>query len=208
MKPRPGPSAAIRRYALVQRQTRETGIRLELDLEGSGRTKLDSGLPFLEHMLDVCCRQALFDLNLKAKGDLAVDDHHLAEDLGLALGEALFQALGDKAGVRRYGWSEAPLDEARVRCSLDLSNRPYLVWGLSFGQKRLKNFELGLLEEFARAFCDRARVTLHLEQAAGKNDHHIAEAAFKALGLALRQACEVDPRRKGSVASTKGTLGK
>jgi len=195
-----------RRKARVERKTRETSIRLDLDLDGSGATRLDTGLPFLEHMLDVCCRQALFDLDLKARGDLAVDDHHLAEDLGLALGGALGQALGDKAGIRRYGWSEAPLDEARVRCALDVSGRPFLAWGLSFGQKKLKGFELQLLEEFARAFCDRSRVTLHLEQSAGRNDHHVAEAAFKALGLALRQACERDPRRGGAVASTKGTL--
>jgi imidazoleglycerol-phosphate dehydratase len=116
--------------------------------------------------------------------------------------------LGDKAGLRRYGSGTAPLDEALVRASLDLSGRPYLVWGLRFSQKRLKDFELQLLEEFMRSFCDRARLTLHLEQAAGKNDHHIAEAAFKALGLALREACEADPRRKGAVASTKGTLSR
>ena len=194
------------RQAKVKRKTRESDIQLALNLDGSGAVRLDTGLPFLEHMLDVLCRQALFDLTVKAKGDLAVDDHHLAEDLGLALGTALGRALGDKAGIRRYGWSEAPLDEARVRCSLDLSGRPFLAWGLSFSQKRLKGFELQLLEEFARAFCDRSRVTLHLEQAAGKNDHHVAEAAFKALGLALRQACEVDARRRGGVASTKGTL--
>jgi imidazoleglycerol-phosphate dehydratase len=194
------------RQAKVLRKTRETSIQLLLNVDGTGLTRLDTGLPFLEHMLDVCCRQALFDLTVKAKGDLQVDDHHLAEDLGLAFGAALGQALGDKAGLRRYGWSEAPLDEARVRCALDVSNRPYLAWGLSFNQKRLKGFELQLLEEFARAFCDRARLTLHLEQAAGKNDHHVAEAGFKALGLALRQACEPDPRRRGQAASTKGTL--
>lgn len=198
----------VPRRAGFLRKTRETSIRLALNLDGTGRTDLDTGLPFLEHMLDVCCRQALFDLSLKAKGDLAVDDHHLAEDLGLALGSALGQALGDKAGLRRYGWSDAPLDEARVRCALDLSNRPFLVWGLAFTQKRLKAFELGLLGEFARAFCDRAGLTLHVEQVAGKNDHHIAEAAFKALGLALRQACEPDPRRRGLAASTKGTLNR
>jgi len=190
------------------RKTRETDIKLVLNLDGQGITKLKTGLPFFEHMLDVCCRQALFDLEIQAKGDLQVDDHHLVEDLGLAFGQAVFEALGDKAGIRRYGWAEAPLDEARVRVSLDLSGRPFLAWGLNFNQKRLKDFELQLLEEFLRAFCDRSRTTLHLEQAAGKNDHHVAEAAFKALGLALRQACEIDPRRAGSVASTKGTLSK
>ena len=196
------------RTASIARKTRETDIKLTLKLDGTGLTKLRTGLPFFEHMLDVCCRQALFDLEVSAKGDTDVDDHHLVEDLGIALGDALGQALGDKAGLRRYGWSAAPLDEALVRASLDLSGRPYLAWGLEFKQKKVKDFDLQLLEEFARAFSDRARVTLHLEQAAGKNDHHVAEAAFKALGLALRQACEADPRRKGAVASTKGTLAK
>jgi imidazoleglycerol-phosphate dehydratase len=196
------------RIGKVERKTRETQIRLSLNLDGQGRTKLVTGLPFFEHMLDVFCRQALFDLEIKAQGDLKVDDHHLVEDLGLALGSALADALGDKAGIRRYGWSEAPLDEARVRVSLDLSGRPYLAWGLTFKQKRIKDFELQLLEEFVRAFCDRSRMTLHFEQGAGKNDHHVAEAAFKAFGLALRLACERDPRRQGAVASTKGTLSK
>ena len=196
------------RKAAIARKTRETDIKLSLDLDGSGVTKLKTGLPFFEHMLDVCCRQALFDLTLQAKGDTQVDDHHLVEDIGIALGEALSKALGDKAGLRRYGWSEAPLDEARVRASLDLSGRPYLAWGLDLKQKKAKDFDLQLLEEFARAFSDRGRLTLHLEQAAGKNSHHVAEAGFKALGLALRQACEADPRRKGKVASTKGTLNK
>jgi imidazoleglycerol-phosphate dehydratase len=196
------------RKAQSKRKTRETDIQLTLKLDGSGKTSLKTGLPFFEHMIDVCMRQALFDLEIKASGDLHVDDHHLVEDLGLALGSALNDALGDKAGLRRYGWSAAPLDEALVRASLDLSGRPFLAYGLSFQQKRLKDFELQLLEEFLRALCDRSRLTLHLEQAAGKNDHHVAEAAFKALGLALRQACEVDPRRKGAAASTKGTLSK
>lgn len=197
-----------RRSATVSRKTRETSIQLKLVVDGRGHTQLKTGVAFFEHMLDVCCRQALFDLSISAKGDTAVDDHHLVEDLGLALGTALAQALGDKAGLRRYGNGAAPLDEALVRATLDLSGRPYLAWGLSFRQKKTKTFDLQLLEEFMRAFCDRARVTLHFEQAAGKNDHHVAEAAFKALGLALRQACEPDPRRQGSVASTKGTLSK
>jgi imidazoleglycerol-phosphate dehydratase len=198
----------MKRRADIVRKTRETDITLSLQVDGSGVTKLKTGLPFLEHMLDVCCRQALFDLDIRAKGDTLVDDHHLVEDMGIALGEALAKALGDKGGLRRYGWSEAPLDEARVSASLDLSGRPFLAWGLDFKQKKVKDFDLQLLEEFARAFSDRARLTLHLDQAAGKNDHHVAEAGFKALGLALRQACEIDPRRKGTVASTKGTLNK
>ena len=197
-----------KRQASVERKTRETRIKLSLDIDGKGATRLRTGLPFFEHMLDVCCRQALFDLSLQAQGDTQIDDHHLVEDLGLALGTALGTALGDKAGLRRYGSGAAPLDEALVRASLDLSGRPYLAYGLKFNHKKLKVFDLELLEEFLRAFCDRARVTLHIEQAAGKNDHHIAEAAFKALGLALRQACETDPRRQGAVASTKGTLAK
>jgi imidazoleglycerol-phosphate dehydratase len=196
------------RKAKISRKTKETSIELSLDVDGQGKTALKTGLPFLDHMLDCLCRQALFDLEIRAKGDTEVDDHHLAEDLGLALGDALAKALGDKAGIRRYGWAIAPLDEARVECALDLSGRPYLNYALEPGPKRIKDFEVQLLEEFARAFCDRARLTLHLSQEAGKNGHHILEAAFKALGLALRQACEADPRRKGAVASTKGTLSK
>jgi imidazoleglycerol-phosphate dehydratase len=194
------------RQSQQKRKTRETDIRLSLKLDGRGATRLKTGLPFFEHMLDVMARQACFDLGIEAKGDLAVDDHHLVEDLGLALGQALADALGDKSGIRRYGSASAPLDEALVSASLDCSGRPYLAYGLSLGAKRIKDFDPQLLEEFLRAFCDRARLTLHLEQRAGKNTHHILEAAFKALGLALRQACEADPRRIGGVASTKGTL--
>jgi imidazoleglycerol-phosphate dehydratase len=196
------------RQSEQKRKTRETDIRLSLNLDGKGVTRLKTGLPFFEHMLDVMARQACFDLSIDARGDLAVDDHHLVEDLGLALGQALGQALGDKAGIRRYGWAAAPLDEALVFASLDCSGRPYLAYGLPLQARRIKDFDTQLLEEFLRAFCDRARLTLHLELRAGKNGHHILEAAFKALGLALRQACEADPRRAGSPASTKGTLSR
>jgi imidazoleglycerol-phosphate dehydratase len=195
------------RSAKISRKTRETDITLKLDVDGLGSCSLRTGLPFLDHMLDCLCRQALFDLEIRAKGDLKVDDHHLVEDLGLTLGDALSKALGDKAGIRRYGWAIAPLDEARVEAALDLSGRPYLAYGLVLSNKRIKNFDVQLIEEFTRAFCDRARLTLHLSQGAGKNSHHVLEAAFKALGLALRTACEKDPRRKG-IASTKGTLSK
>lgn len=194
-----------KRTAKNSRRTRETQIALRLNIDGQGQTSLKTGLPFLDHMLDCLCRQALFNLEIRAKGDLKVDDHHLVEDLGLAFGDALNKALADKGGIRRYGWATAPLDEARVEVALDLSGRPYLNYGLEIANKRIKDFDVQLLEEFMRAFCDRARLTLHLRQAAGKNNHHILEAAFKALGLALRQACEADPRRKG-IASTKGTL--
>lgn len=196
-----------KRSASYQRKTRETNIRLRLDLDGQGLTRLKTGLPFLDHMLDCLCRQAMFDLEIQAKGDLKVDDHHLVEDLGIALGDALAKALGDKGGLRRYGWAIAPLDEARVQASLDLSGRPYLRYELELANKRIKDFDVQLMEEFARAFSDRARLTLHITQQAGKNNHHVLEAAFKALGLALRQACERDARRSG-VASTKGTLSK
>jgi imidazoleglycerol-phosphate dehydratase len=194
-----------KRQAGIKRKTRETDIQLKLNVGGTGVTRMKTGVPFLEHMLDCLCRQALFDLDLRAKGDLKVDYHHLVEDLGLALGSALGSALGDKAGLRRYGWAIAALDEARVEAVLDLSGRPYLNYDLQLANKRVRDFDVQLLEEFLRAFCDRARLTLHLTQGSGKNNHHILEAAFKALGLALRQACEMDPRRKG-VASTKGTL--
>ena len=198
----------MKRKSIIKRKTRETDIELSLDVDGQGQARLKTGIAFLDHMLDCLVRQALFNLDVKAKGDLAVDHHHLVEDLGLALGDALNKALGDKAGIRRYGWAIAPLDEARVEASLDLSGRPYLSYGLSLANKRIRDFDVQLIEEFTRAFCDRARVTLHLTQGAGKNNHHILEAAFKALGLALRAACEADPRRKGAVASTKGTLSK
>lgn len=194
------------RTALIQRKTRETRISLKLNLDGQGKARLDFQVPFLAHMVEVMLRQALFDLDVKASGDLKVDYHHLVEDLGLALGDALSSALGDKAGLRRYGLGEAPLDEALVRASLDLSGRPYLAYGLNLGNKRIRDFDVQLAEEFLRAMSDRGRFTLHMTQTAGKNNHHILEAAFKALGLALRQACEIDPRRKGVVASTKGTL--
>jgi imidazoleglycerol-phosphate dehydratase len=199
--------AMKKRQVEIRRKTRETQIALKLNLDGSGSCRLKTGMPFAEHMLDCLCRQALFDLEIKAQGDLKVDYHHLVEDLGLCLGEALAKAVGDKGGIRRYGWALAPLDEARVEASLDLSGRPYLLYDLKLENKRVKDFDVQLLEEFLRAFCDRARLTLHLSQGAGKNNHHILEAAFKALGLALRQACELDSRRKG-VASTKGTLSK
>lgn len=193
------------RRATYSRKTKETRIELSLDLEGSGKCELKTGLPFFEHMLDCLCRQALFDLKVRSQGDLEVDDHHLVEDLGLALGEALSKALGDKSGIRRYGSAMAPLDEALVAAAVDCSGRPYLRYALELPSKAIKGFELQLLEEFCRAFCDRARLSVHLEQRSGKNAHHIVEAAFKAFGLALRQACERDPRRKGS-ASTKGSL--
>jgi imidazoleglycerol-phosphate dehydratase len=197
-----------KRTAKIERKTRETSIRLELNLDGSGRSRLKLDIPFLAHLLDVFLRQALFDLDLQASGDLKVDYHHLVEDLGLALGEVLGKALGGKEGIRRYGTAEAPLDEALVRASLDLSGRPYLAYGLQLVNRRVRDFDVQLVEEFLRAFCDRSRLTLHLVQGAGRNNHHILEAAFKALGLALRQAVEIDPRRKGAVASTKGTLSK
>jgi imidazoleglycerol-phosphate dehydratase len=152
-------------------------------------------------------RQAMMDLTIRAKGDVEVDYHHLVEDIGITLGDALAKALGEKKSIRRYGEAEVPLDEARVKAVLDLSGRPFLDWGLDLRLKRIRDFDVQLMEEFTRAFCDRARITLHLVQGAGRNNHHILEAAFKALGLALRRACENDPRRKG-VASTKGTLSK
>jgi imidazoleglycerol-phosphate dehydratase len=193
------------RVVEISRKTRETDITLRLNLDGSGQADLKTGLHFLEHMLDCLARQALFDLRIRAKGDLRVDYHHVVEDLGLALGEAMSRALGDKAGVRRFGTAEAPLDESLVRASLDLSGRPYLAYGLTVVNRRVRDFDTQLLEEFLRAFVDRSRMTLHLTQVSGRNNHHVLEAAFKALGLALRQACERDLRRKG-VPSTKGTL--
>lgn len=195
-----------KRVVEAKRKTRETSILIRLNVDGQGKTRLKTGVPFFEHMLDCMARQALFDLDIKATGDLRVDYHHLLEDLGLCLGDALAKALGDKAGIRRYGMAEAPMDEALVRASLDLSGRPHLADGLDVSVRKIKDFDTQLLEEFLRAFVDRSRMTLHLVQSGGRNNHHILEAAFKALGLALRQACERDPRRGGAIPSTKGTL--
>ena len=193
------------RIAQRKRQTGETAIELILNLDGSGKADLVTGVPFLEHMLELFTRHGLFDLSIRASGDLHVDAHHLVEDLGLVLGEAFSEALGEKQGVRRYGMSLLPMDEALVMVAADLSGRPFLGFDLPLGAARVGNFETELVEEFMRAFVTKAQCTLHIRLQAGKNTHHIIEASFKGIGRALAEAVAFDGRVDG-VLSTKGVL--
>ncbi len=191
------------RQAKVERNTKETEIALTLVLDGEGKAKVKTGLGFLDHMLDLLARHAGFDLTVKAKGDLHVDDHHLVEDVGIVLGQALKQALGKKVGISRYGWAAIPMDESLVMCALDLSGRAYLGFELALPAKRVKQFDTELVEEFFRAISNSAGMNLHLHQMAGRNTHHLIEGAFKAFARALRQAVAITG---GGVPSTKGVL--
>jgi imidazoleglycerol-phosphate dehydratase len=193
------------RHARVDRKTKETQIAIEVDLDGGGSARADTGVGFLDHMLDLLARHSGLDLAVSARGDLRVDDHHLVEDTGIVLGQALKEALGDKKGLVRYGSATVPMDEALVMCALDLGGRPYLAYGLELPAKRVKQFDVELIEEFFRALVNSAGLNLHLRQLAGRNTHHIIEGAFKAFARALGQAVEVSARVKG-VPSTKGVL--
>ena len=194
------------RSAKVSRNTLETQITVELNLDGSGKVKLDTGLPFLEHMLDQIARHGLIDLVINAKGDLHIDAHHTVEDIGITLGQAFTQAIGDKKGLRRYGHAYVPLDEALSRVVLDISGRPGLVFNAEFVRSNVGEFEVDLIREFFQGFVNHALVTLHIDNLAGDNAHHQAETIFKAFGRALRVALELDPRMAGVMPSTKGTL--
>ena len=194
------------RSATITRKTSETEITVTLDVDGSGRYDNQTGVGFFDHMLDQLARHALFDLTVRADGDLHIDDHHTVEDTGIALGQALAQALGDKRGIRRYGECALPMDDAQVRCALDLSGRPFLVWNVSLPTQKIGTFDSELVREFFQAFSTHGGITLHLDQVHGVNSHHIAEAAFKAAARALRDACAIDPRKADAVPSTKGTL--
>lgn len=193
------------RAATIERNTKETRIRLSLDLDGTGRADVDTGVGFLDHMLDLFAHHGRFDLNVKAEGDLHVDAHHTVEDVGIALGQAIAQAAGDKAGIVRYGAFTLPMDEALVLCALDLSSRPCLVFDLTPGNPRLGDMDTELVEDFFLAVATNAAMTLHLRQLSGRNTHHIVEAAFKAFARALDAALQADPRVAG-VPSTKGVL--
>ena len=195
-----------KRKALVSRETKETQISVEIDLDGMGDASLEIGVPFLEHMLDQIARHGMFDLNIKAKGDLAIDAHHTVEDVGITLGQALSKALGDKKGIRRYGHAYVPLDEALSRVVLDCSGRPGLEYHVQYPRARVGDFDIDLLSEFFQGFVNHAQVTLHIDNIRGRNAHHIAETIFKAFGRALRMAVEVDPRMEGIMPSTKGSL--
>jgi len=194
------------RQAEITRKTTETAIRVRIALDGTGRHDNATGIGFLDHMLDQLARHALIDLEIKAEGDRHIDDHHSVEDVGIALGRALAQALGDKAGIRRYGSCLLPMDEALVRAALDLSGRPFLVWQVDFPTAKIGGFDTELVREFFTAFAMQGGITLHVARLEGANSHHIAEAAFKAVARALREAVEPDPRAAGAVPSTKGTL--
>lgn len=194
-----------KREAALSRRTGETDIELKLTVDGEGKAALKTGVPFFEHMLTLFAKHGFFNLEVNASGDLPVDAHHLVEDLGLVLGDAFAEALGDKAGITRYGSVILPMDEALVLVAVDLSGRPYLGFELPLGAMRLGNFETELVEEFLRAFVNRAKCTLHVRMLAGTNTHHIVEAAFKGLGRALDEATNFDARVKG-IPSTKGIL--
>ena len=195
------------RTARVERKTKETDIKLAINLDGKGEYSIDTSIPFLDHMLSLMCKHGLFDIRLKARGDIDVDYHHTVEDIGIVFGKAVKQALGNMEGVSRYGQASVPMDEALALVRLDISGRPYLVYKVEFPKKsKIKNFEPDLIEDFLQAFASNSGITLHVESPYGRNTHHIIEAIFKALGRALRKAVFIDPRVKG-VPSTKECLG-
>ncbi|MDO6385699.1 MULTISPECIES: imidazoleglycerol-phosphate dehydratase HisB [Uliginosibacterium] len=194
------------RQTEVSRNTLETQITVSLNLDGSGAAKLASGVPFLDHMLDQIARHGLIDLTVEAKGDLHIDAHHTVEDVGITLGQAFAKAVGDKKGLRRYGHSYVPLDEALSRVVVDLSGRPGLEFNVDFTRAMIGSFDVDLTREFFQGFVNHAGVTLHIDNLRGKNAHHQCETVFKAFGRALRAACEVDERAAGAMPSTKGTL--
>ncbi|MCR4298752.1 MAG: imidazoleglycerol-phosphate dehydratase HisB [Gallionella sp.] len=194
------------RSAKVSRNTLETQITVELNLDGSGQARFDTGLPFLDHMFDQIARHGLLDINILAKGDLHIDAHHTVEDIGITLGQAFNQAVGDKKGLRRYGHAYVPLDESLSRAVLDISGRPGLVFNCEFVRDSIGEFDVDLINEFFQGFVNHALVTLHIDNLAGNNAHHQAETIFKAFGRALRMALELDPRMAGVTPSTKGTL--
>jgi imidazoleglycerol-phosphate dehydratase len=195
-----------KRQGKVRRETRETEIAVAVNLDGSGQAKLAAGVPFLEHMLDQVARHGVIDIDLKARGDLAIDAHHTVEDIGIVLGQAVDRALGDRAGIARYGHAYVPLDEALSRVVIDFSGRPGLTYGVNFPRARIGEFDVDLIREFFNGFVSAAAVTLHVDNLKGGNAHHIAETLFKAFGRALRMAVARDPRAAGIVPSTKGSL--
>ncbi len=194
------------RKATITRQTAETQITVEINLDGTGQYDNSTGVGFFDHMLDQLSRHALIDMTVRAKGDLHIDDHHTVEDTGIALGQALAQALGDKRGIRRYGDCRLAMDDAQVACALDLSGRPFLIWNVDLPTEKIGTFDTELLREFFQAFSTHGGITLHIDRLHGFNSHHIAEATFKAVARALRQAVEPDFRMGDILPSTKGAL--
>jgi imidazoleglycerol-phosphate dehydratase len=195
------------RTAKVERKTKETDIRLSINLDGEGKYAIDTSIPFLDHMLSLMSKHGLLDMKIKAKGDIDIDFHHTVEDIGIVLGKAMKEALGNMQGITRYGQASVPMDEALAMVSIDISGRPYLLYKVEIPKKsKIKNFDPDLIEDFLQAFASNSSITLHVITPYGRNTHHIIEAIFKALGRALRQAVAVDPRVKG-VPSTKKVLG-
>jgi len=194
------------RTATVTRSTAETDIAVTVTLDGAGTSDCATGVGFFDHMLDQLARHSLVDLSVRTKGDLHIDDHHTVEDTGIAVGQALARALGEKRGIRRYGDCRLAMDDAQVACALDLSGRPYLVWNVAFPTAKIGAFDTELVREFFQALSTHGGITLHLDLVHGINSHHIAEAAFKAVARALRTAVEIDPRKADAIPSTKGTL--
>lgn len=197
---------AEKRVAKRERKTSETEISVEWNLDGSGQAEIVTGVPFFDHMLTLFAVHGLFDLKIAAKGDVEVDYHHLVEDLGIVLGDCFHEAVGDKAGICRYGFFFLPMDESLVRVALDVSNRPWLEYDLPASPGFVKDFNVGLFREFFQGFVNQAKINLHIRREAGSEPHHLAEAAFKGTARALDEATRIDPRREGTVASTKGTL--
>ena len=198
--------SAIGRSASVERNTKETRIKVEVNLDGTGASTLDSGVPFLDHMLDQLARHGSLDLVVAAQGDLHIDAHHTVEDIGITLGQAVARALGDKRGIRRFGHAYAPLDEALTRVVIDLSGRPGLEFNVAFARAMIGGFDVDLTHEFFQGFVNHAQVTLHIDNLRGDNAHHQCETVFKAFARALRSAVEIDPRAGGALPSTKGAL--
>jgi imidazoleglycerol-phosphate dehydratase len=195
------------RQGKVERKTKETAIAVSVDLDGAGRSEIATGIGFLDHMLDQLSRHSLIDLTVKAKGDLHIDFHHTTEDTGIAIGEAVAKALGERTGIRRWGEATVPMDETLTRVALDASNRPYLIWKVNFSKPKLGEMDTELFKEWFQAFAQNAGLTLHIENLYGENNHHIVESCYKGLARALRQAIEIDPRKSDAVPSTKGVLG-
>ncbi|MFK8068286.1 MAG: imidazoleglycerol-phosphate dehydratase HisB [Gammaproteobacteria bacterium] len=196
----------IERKASINRDTNETQIKININLDGTGISKLDSGIPFLDHMLDQIARHGVMDIDIKAKGDLEIDAHHTVEDIGITLGQAFTKALDDKKGIRRYGHAYVPLDEALSRVVIDCSGRPGLEYHVKFPRAKIGNFDTELFYEFFQGFVNHSLITLHIDNIRGRNAHHIVETIFKAFGRALRMSVEPDPRMQGTLPSTKGKL--
>ncbi len=194
------------RQATITRKTTETSVSAAVSLDGTGTYDMKTGVGFFDHMMEQLARHSQIDMKIEAKGDLHIDDHHTVEDCGIALGQAVAKALGDRKGIRRYASADLPMDEALTRCAIDVSGRPYLIFKVNFPRQKIGTFDTELVREWFQAFAMNAGITLHIENAYGENAHHIAESCFKALARALRVAIEIDPHQKDVIPSTKGTL--